>query len=168
MDVSESDDYDSDELNEAYEEAWGNLKDGSVACLNDDGTFRCPYSPSRKKRTYKYNEILQHAEAVSKGSRGPAMAGKHVALKEYLEKDMAERAPPQVQRQFHMHQDVAPRVDSEALDKRVYPWMGILQNITRSPSESLRIGARAADIKEKLKVLKRASCPFCSKIILHT
>lgn len=111
MDVSDSDHYDSDEVNEAYEEAWGNLKDGSITCLNLEGTFRCFYSPSRKKRTYKYTQILQHAEAVSKGSRGPGMAGKHVALKEYLEKDMAEKAPSLVQRQFHiMHQDVAPRV----------------------------------------------------------
>lgn len=151
MDVSDSDEYDSDELNEAYEEAWGGLKDGTVTCLNPDGTFRCPYSPSRKKQIYRYSEIYQHAEAVGKGNRGPVVAGKHIALREYLEKDMAARAQPQVQRELHLQQDIAPRVDSEDVDKRVYPWMGILQNI-RSPSESFRIGAWAADIKEKLKV----------------
>jgi len=155
MDVSDSDDYDSDELNEAYEEAWGRLKDGTVTCLNCDGTFRCPYSPSRKKQTYRYNEICQHAEAVGKGNRGPVAAGKHIALSEYLVKDFAERAQPQAQRESHFQQDVAPRVDNEDVDKRVYPWMGILQNIdiqTRSPSESFRIGALAVSIKEKLKV----------------
>lgn len=155
MDVSDSDDYDSDELNEAYEEAWVGLKDGTVTCLNPDGTFRCPYSPARKKQNYKYSEIYQHAESVGKGNRGSVAAGKHVALREYLEKELAAKAPPQVQREMHWLQDIAPRVDSEDLDKRVYPWMGILQNIdiqTRSPSESFRIGAWAADIKEKLKV----------------
>lgn len=154
MDVSDSDDYDSDELNEAYEEAWGGLKDGTVTCLNSDGTFRCPYSPSRKKQTYRYNEIYQHAEAVGKGNRGPVAAGRHIALSEYLVKDFSERAQPQAQRESHFQQDVAPRVDSEDVDKRVYPWMGILQNIdiqTRSPSESFRIGAWAVSIKEKLK-----------------
>jgi len=156
MDVSDSDDYDSDELNEAYEEALGGLKDGTVTCLSSDGTFRCPYSPSRKKQTYRYSEIYQHAQAVGKGKRGPVAAGKHIALREYLEKDMAARTQPQVQRELHLQQDVAPRVDSKDEDKRVYPWMGILQNIdihTRSPIESFRIGASAADVKEKLKVL---------------
>lgn len=154
MDVSDSDDYDSDELNEAYEAALGGLKDGTVTYENSDGTFRCPYSPSRKKQTYKYSEIYQHADAVGKGQRGSVAAGKHIALREYLVKDMAARAQPQVQREFHCQQDVAPRVDSGDVEKRVFPWMGILQNIDtqpRRPSESFRIGAWAADIKEKLK-----------------
>ena len=151
MGDTDSEDYDSDELNEAYEEAWEGLKDETVKCVNSDGTFRCPYSPSRKKRDYKHNEIYQHAVAVSQGNRGPVIAGKHCALRDYL----VAMAQPQEQRVSHWQQDIPPRVDSKDEDKRVCPWMGILRNIdiqTQGPNENFRIGAWAADIKEKLKV----------------
>jgi hypothetical protein len=151
MGDTDSEDYDSDELNEAYEEAWAGLRDGTVVWKNSDGTFRCPYSPSRKKRDYKYSEIYQHAVGVSKGNRGPVIAGKHCALSEYL----AAMPQSQVQRVSHWQQEIPPRVDSEDEDKRVCPWMGILQNIdiqTQTPNENFRIGAWAADIKEKLQV----------------
>ena len=65
---SDSDEYDSDEVNKAYEEAKASLQDRTVKCVNSDGTFRCPYSPGRKKQDYKYSEILQHAVGVVKGS----------------------------------------------------------------------------------------------------
>jgi len=154
MGDSGSDEYDSDEVNEAYEEAKASLQDGTVKCVNSDGTFRCPYSPGRKKQDYKYSEILQHAVGVGKGKRGPVPAGKHRALREYLENEMASRAKPQAERVVHLQQSIPSRKDVE--DKRVYPWMGILQNIenqSRRSGDNFRIGAGAAEIKEKLKVL---------------
>jgi hypothetical protein len=154
MGDSDSEGYNSDEVNEAYEEAKVGLQDGTIACLNSDGTFRCPFSPGRKKQDYKYYEIFQHADGVGKGNRGPVTVGKHRALTAYLKKDMAERAQPQAERILHLQQDIPSRVDSE--DKRVYPWMGILQNIdnhTRRAGDGFRTGAGAAAIKEKLKVL---------------
>lgn len=152
MGDTDNDDYDTDEMNEAYEEAWAGLKDGTVVWKNSDGTFRCPYSPSRKKRDYKHNEIYQHAVGVAKGNRGPVMAGKHCALSEYL----AAMSQPQAQRISYWQQDIPLRVDSEDEDKRVCPWMGILQNIdiqTDSLNENFRIGTWAAGIKEKLEVI---------------
>lgn len=161
MGGSDSEGYDSeeldfDELTEAHGEASAGLKDGTLKFANVDGTFRCPYSPARKKQDYKYREILQHAVGVGAGHRGPVAAGQHRALREYLEKDVAARAQPQAERPLHLQlqQNVPCRVDSE--EKRMfYPWMGILQNIdnrTISPTDGSRIGPCAADIKEKLKV----------------
>ena len=152
MDDPDSDDYDSDEVNEAFEQGWEGLQNGQIKCLNPDGTFRCPYSPGRKKQDYKYSEIFQHAVGVSKGKRGPAAAGKHRALKKYLQEDLKARAQPQAERVIHLQQEIPRRFDSD--DKRVRPWMGILQNIdnrTRTDN-GFRIGAGGADIKEHLKV----------------
>lgn len=153
MDEPDSDDYDSDEMNEAFDLAWTGLKNGSLKCLNSDGTFRCPYSPGRKKQNYVYSELHQHAVGVGKGERGPVAAGNHRALQKYLEQDMAARAHPQAERVIHLQQEVPSRVDND--DKRVRPWMGILQNIdnrTRRPADQFRIGPGAADIKEHLRV----------------
>jgi len=158
MSDSDSDAYDSDEVNEAYEEAEASLKDGIIKCVNSDGTYRCPFSPGRKKQDYKYSEILQHAVGVGKGKRGPVPTGKHRALREYLEKDMAAKAQPQAERVVHLQQIIPSRVDIE--EKRVCPWMGILQNIeiqSRRAGDDFRVGAGAAEIKEKLKVFITSS-----------
>ncbi|XP_024392387.1 protein INVOLVED IN DE NOVO 2 isoform X2 [Physcomitrium patens] len=158
MDEPDSDDYDSDEMNEAFDLAWTGLKNGSLKCLNSDGTFRCPYSPGRKKQNYVYSELHQHAVGVGKGERGPVAAGNHRALQKYLEQDMAARAHPQAERVIHLQQEVPSRVDND--DKRVRPWMGILQNIdnrTRRPADQFRIGPGAADIKEHLRAFNPES-----------
>ncbi|KAG0590523.1 hypothetical protein KC19_1G105900 [Ceratodon purpureus] len=151
MDDPDSDDYDSDEVSEAFEDAWKGLQNGEIRCLNPDETFRCPFSPGRKKQDYKYSEIFQHAVGVSKGKRGPVAAGKHRALKKYLAEDMKDRAQPQANRVIHLQQEIPRRYDSD--DKRVRPWMGILQNIDNQTKTAagFRIGAGGADIKERLK-----------------
>ena len=153
MSDSDREGYDSGEMEEAYEEAKVGLQDGTMTCSNSDGTFRCPFSPGRKKQAYKYHEILQHADGVGNGNRGPEVIGRHRALTAYLKNDMAEKAQPQAERIVHLQQRIPSRVDRD--DRRVYPWMGILQNIdnhTRRPGDGFRIGAGSADIKENLKV----------------
>lgn len=158
MDDPDSDDYDSDEVNEAFELAWDGLQNGQLKCLNSDGTFRCPFSPGRKKQDYRYSEIFQHAVGVGKGKRGPVPAGKHRALQKFLEENLAGRAQPQAERVIHLQQEIPARIDSD--DKRVRPWMGILQNIdnrTRRPSDGFRIGVGGAEIKEHLKAFNPES-----------
>lgn len=152
MEDPDSEEYDSDEVNEAFEQAWEGIQSGQYRCLNADNTFRCPFSPGRKKQDYKYHELLQHARGVAVGKRGPAAAGKHRAIVKYLKEDKKDMAQPQAERTIFLEQEVPRRIDSD--DKRVRPWMGILQNIdnhTRMPND-FRIGAGGADIKVHLKV----------------
>lgn len=151
--MSDSDDYDSDDFNEAFEKSKAEINDGKLKVVNADGTFRCPFSPSRKKQAYKYHELMQHAVGVGKGKRGATKAGNHQALVEYLKKDKKDMAQPQAERVLHLQQDIPPRIDNE--EKKVTPWMGILQNIEiqgRRAEDGFKNGAGAADIKEKLKV----------------
>lgn len=153
--MSDSDDYDSEDFNEAFEKSKAEIKEGTLKVVNADGTFRCPFSPNRKKQTYKYHEILQHAVGVGKGTRtrGAIKAGNHQALAEYLKTDKKDMAQPQAERVLHLQQDIPRRHDNE--EKKVCPWMGILENIeiqARRAEDGFKIGAGAADIKEKLKV----------------
>ncbi len=57
------------EAEEFEEQAIQDIKEGKLKVLNSDGTFRCPFSPNKKKQSYKFSEILQHAEGVQKGKR---------------------------------------------------------------------------------------------------
>ncbi|KAG0619333.1 hypothetical protein M758_4G132100 [Ceratodon purpureus] len=159
MGDSDSEEHDSDEVNEAFEEAKAGLQGGTLTCFNSNGTYRCPFSPGRKKQNYKYNDLHQHAVGVGKGNRGPVAVGRHRALVAYLDsKHMAGRAQPQAERRVYLQQDIPPRLDCE--DKRVFPWMGILQNIdnhTRRSEDGFRTGAGAAAIKEKLKAFNPES-----------
>jgi hypothetical protein len=34
------------------------IKEGKLKVLNSDGTFRCPFSPNKRKQSYKFSEIL--------------------------------------------------------------------------------------------------------------
>ena len=152
MDSDDDDLIDSDEVIDAEFRAEKDIQSGVLKVLNSDETFRCPFSPGRKKQDYKYSEILQHAEGVSKGGRGPTATGNHRALVKYLKKEMAVRAQPQAERNIFLEQSMPPRVEKE--DKLVCPWMGILQNINNRTRTSggFRIGPGRADIKEKIKV----------------
>lgn len=152
MDFDDDNLMDSDEELDAEIRATMDIQDGVLKVLNSDETFRCPFSPGRKKQDYKYSEILQHAEGVSKGGRGPTATGNHRALVKFLKKEMAVRAQPQAERNIFLEQSIPPRVEKE--DRLVCPWMGILQNIdnrTRT-GDGFRTGPGRADIKEKLKV----------------
>lgn len=102
--------------------------DPELAVLNADGTLRCPLcSPSKKKQSYAYQDPLQHATAVSVGIRGPEAAGKHSALKLYLESDLASMAPPPVLRARQKQDEMFPR-KRPADDKLLCPWSVVVYN----------------------------------------
>lgn len=161
-------DYESDEAENAETKAQEGLRSGTLKVENSDGTFRCPFSPSKKKQDYRYSEIFQHAQGVSKGKRGGVAAGNHRALLTYLKDNLAARAQPQAERNLHLEQAVPARFDRN--DKLVCPWMGILANIDnhdRRKGDNFRIGPGGADIKEKLMVTICTSICLLSCPLLH-
>ncbi|CAM6101015.1 unnamed protein product [Calypogeia fissa] len=108
-------------------------RDPKFAVQNADGTLRCPYcSPSKKKQSYFYQDLLQHATAVAVGIRGPEAAGKHSALKLYLESDLLSLATPPVGKnapQARNYEVLLPR--KRAGDsKLVCPWSVIVYKST--------------------------------------
>ncbi|CAK9218408.1 unnamed protein product [Sphagnum troendelagicum] len=145
---------DSESKAEEFEEqAIQDIKQGKLKVLNSDGTFRCPFSPNKKQRSYKFSEILQHAEGVQKGKQGMEAAGKHQALLRHLKQDHKERAQPQAEQIIYLDQTIPSRVEKPRL---VIPHMGILLNIknTYTCADGFHQGPGQREIAHKLKVPK--------------
>lgn len=129
------------------------IQAGTLTIKNADGSYRCPLSPGRKKRSYKYREILAHATGVANGKRGPEKRGGHRAIMKLLHQEMENKPViPQAVRVLYLEQAV-PKRGGGAM-KLLAPWMGILVGIDngRRDAKGFRVGAGAADIKEKFKV----------------
>lgn len=124
---SEESDISDSDINDYVEEAYEQLKaQNKVKAPN--GTLRCPFCLGKKKQDYKYKELIAHAAGVGKGSANRSARQKvnHLALAKYLQIDLAAEsdlpAPP-----------VAPPPLAEAPaadDRYVWPWMGVVVNIT--------------------------------------
>jgi hypothetical protein len=141
------------EAEEFEEQAIQDIKEGKLKVLNSDGTFRCPFSPNKKKQSYKFSEILQHAEGVQKGKRGMEAACKHQALLIHLKEDHKEQAQPQAEQIIYLDQTIPSRVEKPRF---VVPHMGILLNIKNTDTCAdgfIKVQAKG-EIKDKLKVPK--------------
>ncbi|KAE8714821.1 Protein INVOLVED IN DE NOVO 2 [Hibiscus syriacus] len=71
------------------------LKKGKYIIKVSDEVYLCPYCPQKKKQRYRYIDLVQHASGVGKSSsakRRPAEKANHLALAEYLEKDLVPAA----------------------------------------------------------------------------
>lgn len=57
-------------------------------------TIRCPFCTGKKKQDYKYNDLLQHATGVGKGSanRSDRQKATHAALAKCLENELGRKA----------------------------------------------------------------------------
>lgn len=87
-DLETNDAYDEDN-EEVYKQALNSLRAGIVWVHSRDGAIlQYPYNPGRNKQDSQYKDLLQHAEAVVKGNRGPEKAGTHRALAGYLRSDI--------------------------------------------------------------------------------
>ncbi|KAG0564178.1 hypothetical protein KC19_8G089600 [Ceratodon purpureus] len=152
---SEEDDYsnsDGEETEVHEERVAQGIADGTLVVKNNDGTYKCPLSPGRKKQSYKYREILAHAHGVSIGKKSPEKKGGHRALLKYLQAELQDKPMiPQAPRVLYLEQAVPKREVSAT--KLLSPWMGILVNIdnSRTNEKGFRLAAGAADIKEKFK-----------------
>ncbi|KAL3683239.1 hypothetical protein R1sor_001261 [Riccia sorocarpa] len=145
--MEDSDSAVSDDEEEIYENALKELRSGKLPVKNLDGTtLRCPYSPGRKKQCYPYKDLLQHAEAVGKGNRGPVAVGKHSALAEYLRTDLASLAPAAIER-VHKLEFQAPE-EKDVKDLLLFPWTGVVYNIqTKLNEDGLRVGPSDSELK---------------------
>lgn len=145
---------DSESKAEEFEEqAIQDIKQGKLKVLNSDGTFRCPFSLNKKKQSYKFSEILQHAEGVQKGKQSMEAAGKHQALLRHLKQDHKERAQPQAEQIIYLDQTIPSRVEKPRF---VIPHMGILLNIKNiyTCADGFHQGPGQREITHKLKVPK--------------
>ena len=154
---SEDDDYsnsDGEECDMHEQRVAEGILNGSLVVKNSDDTFRCPLSPGRKKQSYKYREILAHAQGVIvSGKRSAEKKGGHRALVKYLQAELRDKPMiPQAPRVLYLEQAVPKR--EATVTKLLAPWMGVLVNIdnTRTNEKGFRVAAGAADIKEKFKV----------------
>ncbi|KAH9548187.1 hypothetical protein CY35_11G075900 [Sphagnum magellanicum] len=148
---SDSGDFESDEI-EMYEtEATYKIDSGILVAKNSDGTYRCPFSPNRKKQSFRHQDLLAHARGIARGKKGPLKVGNHRALVKYLSAELGDRPEfKQAERVRRLQQAVPPRVAKE--EKRLCPWMGIVVNIDNRETreeDGFRVAAGAADIKEK-------------------
>lgn len=155
VESSDSGDFESDEI-EMYEtEATYKIDSGILVAKNSDGTYRCPFSPNRKKQSFRHQDLLAHARGIARGKKGPLKVGNHRALVKYLSAELGDRPEfKQAERVRRLQQAVPPRVAKE--EKRLCPWMGIVVNIDNRETreeDGFRVAAGAADIKEKFHVL---------------
>lgn len=63
-----------------------------IRVINPDSTYRCPYCPGKKKRSYTYKDLLAHATGVGASTtssrRKPREVAHHRALARYLKSDI--------------------------------------------------------------------------------
>ncbi|KAJ4839911.1 hypothetical protein Tsubulata_026603 [Turnera subulata] len=131
-DISES------EIDDHMVRPYEDLKTGKLK-LKVHGFLRCPFCLGKRKRDYKYKDLLQHASGVSTGSanRSAKQKAKHLALAKYLQIDLANEAEQAKQ--------VVPRPvnrNSEQDELFVKPWSGVISKKVKDHEEiSPQLGA---------------------------
>ncbi|BBM99577.1 hypothetical protein MPTK1_1g22140 [Marchantia polymorpha subsp. ruderalis] len=153
--------YSDDDIETIEEESFKLLESKKVVVENEDGTFRCPYSPSRKKQSYPFKDLLQHAEGVAKGKRGAEAVGQHRALVNYMKKNLSAKASVPVER-VHKLELAAPQREGDK-DLLVCPWSGVVYNMDNSQlSESgQRVGPGVSEIKKHFEVFSPEKAIVC-------
>ncbi|KAK7281497.1 hypothetical protein RIF29_09551 [Crotalaria pallida] len=129
---SNSSDEDSEisesEIDDYKEKFYNEIKVGKYKVQNPNATtVRCPWCEGKKKQSYKFKDLLQHATGIgSSSSRGINIKAKHQALAKYLKQDINNEA------------DTMPDLEEIAdeqpdLEERfVWPWKGIVANVFRN------------------------------------
>lgn len=128
--ILSSDDEDSDisesEMDEYGDKMYLNLKGGKLKVTLSPQTFVCPYCPNKKKPSFQYKDLLQHASGVGNSNsdkRSAKEKASHLALFKYLQQDLADsavEAEPSSKRQKNGN----PIQDCDQDEKLVYPWKG--------------------------------------------
>ncbi|KAL1217333.1 Protein INVOLVED IN DE NOVO 2 [Cardamine amara subsp. amara] len=152
--ILSSDDEDSDisesEIDEYGDKMYLNLKGGKLKVKLSPQAFACPYCPNKKKPSFQYKDLLQHASGVGNSNsdkRSTKEKASHLALVKYLQQDLADsavEAEPSSKRQKNGNSIQ----DCDHDEKLVYPWKGIVVNIPTSRSLD---GRRVGDSGSKLR-----------------
>ncbi|CAN8278322.1 unnamed protein product [Cochlearia groenlandica] len=144
-DMSES------EIEECVDKIYLTLKKGKLKVKLSPQAFVCPYCPNKKKPSFHYKELLQHASGVGNSNsdkRKPKEKASHLALVKYLQQDLADSASDAEPSSKRTKTDGNSIQDCDQDEKRVYPWKGIVVNI---PTTKTPDGRSAGESGSKLR-----------------
>ncbi|XP_057480864.1 factor of DNA methylation 4-like isoform X1 [Actinidia eriantha] len=144
----EETDISDSELEDYTDACYQKLINGSINVKLSDGIYRCPYCQGKRKRDYRYNELLQHASGVGKGShsRGVKEKGRHLGLVRYMEEFLNANGPlPE-----STSEDTEPPKNSNANELFVWPWVGIVANIPVEIKDGRYVGGSGSRIRNDL------------------
>lgn len=139
--VLSSDEEDSDmsesEMEEHADKIYLTLKSGKLKVKLSPQAFTCPYCPNKKKPSFQFKDLLQHASGVGNSNsekRTSKEKASHLALVKYLQEDLADsEAEPSSKRQ----KTGDPIQDCDQDEKLVCPWKGIIKKLTLHPQRLL-------------------------------
>ncbi|KAG2321298.1 hypothetical protein Bca52824_014511 [Brassica carinata] len=135
MDVphDEESDISESEIDDYSEKPYLKLQTGEYK-VKVNGMLRCPFCSDKKKRDYKYKELIAHASGVSTAvSRSAKQKANHLALAKYLENELvagdAEGLPSRPP--LPLLNETEPKQG----DVYVWPWMGVVINPLRGSDD---------------------------------
>ncbi|KAI3735571.1 hypothetical protein L6452_15077 [Arctium lappa] len=134
------------EVEEYEEKSYEELKGGKFRVKLSDETFTCPYCTNKKRRDYRYKELLQHATMVGKSDsqkRSVRDKANHLALVKYLEKDITEASGPSQPRD-----EVDHLAEHDGDEMFVWPWKGIFVNIPTRLEDGRYVGKSGSSMRD--------------------
>ncbi|KAK9279323.1 hypothetical protein L1049_013002 [Liquidambar formosana] len=139
-DVSES------ELDDYKDKCYSQLKNKRLKVKMTDTIFRCPYCPGKKKQDYLYKDLLQHASGIGRGSqsRSTKEKARHLALVKYMERYLASKGPSQPTPK------TGPPKGNDTNGLFVWPWVGIVRNITVEWKDGRYVGESGTRLRDDL------------------
>ncbi|CAA7056428.1 unnamed protein product [Microthlaspi erraticum] len=143
-DVSES------EMEDYRDKIYLSLKGGNLKVKLSPQAFACPYCPNKKKPSFQYKDLLQHASGVGNSNsdkRTTKEKASHLALVKYLQEDLADSASEAEPSSKRMKTGNPIQVCDQD-EKLVYPWKGIVVNI---PTSKTQDGRSAGESGSKLR-----------------
>lgn len=145
-DISES------ELEDFSTSIFEKLKGGAYEFKCPDGSFRCPFCVKKKRKNFKHQDLVQHANGIASSNRNFKQVAFHQALARFLTVNPARELQQQ-----KLDLDVphgSMEVDEKVLGDEevvyVWPWMGIIVNIpTVFNKDAFQVGENGPKLKLK-------------------
>ncbi|XP_058199073.1 protein INVOLVED IN DE NOVO 2-like isoform X1 [Rhododendron vialii] len=140
----EDTDISDSELEEYTEECYKSLMNGGIKVELSGGVYRCWYCQGRKKRDYKYKELLQHCSSF--GSKNVKQKGRHLALVRYMEEQFKANGSMSKS----TTEAIEAPVGNDSTEVFVWPWVGIVANIPVEKKDGRYIGKSGSNLRDKL------------------
>lgn len=128
-DSEEDTDISESELESYAESCYDQLMlEGKMVKVPED-SYHCPYCCGKKRQTFSFNALLQHASGVSQGSnrRGTRDRGNHLGLKKYMQTAINGESSSGI---------ILDRDECVLNEIFVWPWVGVMANISVGESGS--------------------------------
>lgn len=131
--MSDSEEEDTDisesELESYAESCYDQLNQGGQMMKVSEDSYNCPFCCGKKKQTFSFNALLQHAAGVSQGSskRRTKDRGKHLGLKKYMQRANNGESSSG---------NIVDKDERELNEVFVWPCMGVMANISVGESGS--------------------------------